>query len=186
MSDVLYGIRLVKVAKITEQEPDWVEIETPQQLSWSPQIEAGQRAELRGGGKLVATIEDDDELLGIDLTFDNAAMDGEAWAVIDGGTWSGTKYTPPALGAEPTRFMCKVYQAQYAQKAQHQSDEEGFILFSFPSCTGSVASVTQNDRQFTAPQFTIKARGSKDGLTAVPCYSWKKLEELEGDEESDD
>lgn len=184
MAEVLYGVRLVKVAKIAAGEPNWHSILTPQQASWAYQTQAGSRVELRGGGRLLAAVEDDDELLGVDITFTDAAMDGPAWAIIDGGTWAASKYTPRALGVEPAGFQCKIYQARYGERSQHQSGEAGFVVFTFPFCKGVVANLTQQDRQFTAPQFTIKARDSKDDKgDLVRCYRWQLIDELEGDEE---
>ena len=183
MADVLYGIRLVRVValdpetgKVPELDPGWVSITTPQQASLAYQIQAGQRVEQRGGDKLIAAVEDDDELLGVDITFTDAAMNGEAWAIIDGGTWddTGSEYIPRAVGASHPGFACEIYQARYGKGSQHQSDEAGYVLFTFPYCKGSVTSISQQDRQFSAPQFTIKARDTKTDR----CYNWKHAEAL--------
>ncbi len=183
MADVLYGIRLVRVAlldpetgTVPELDPGWSAITTPQQASLAYQMQAGQRVELRGGDKLLAAVEDDDELLGVDITFTDAAMNGDAWAIIDGGTWddTGSEYTPRATGTEHPGFACEIYQARYTEGSQHQSNEAGFVVFNFPFCKGAASSLSQQDRQFSTPQFTIKARDSK----TERCYNWKHAEAL--------
>ena len=175
MADALYGIKLVRVAALGGS-PSWEVISTPQQANLTYQLQAGQRVEIRGGDKLYSAVEDDDELLGVDIAFTDAAMNGEAWAIIDGGSWDPTdkEYIPRAIGEENPGFQCEIYQVRYSEGSQHQGSIAGYTKFVFPFCKGAVSSFAQQDRQFTTPQFTIKARDT----TAARCYSWENVATL--------
>lgn len=87
----LYGCRLLEVtpldpddnfAPLTGQEKL---IEVPQEASVEPDVVEGARNELRGGDRLVAIIEEEDYLVGLNITFNNAEIDAEAIEIIAGG-----------------------------------------------------------------------------------------------------
>lgn len=182
MSEVIYGCRLLVVTALDTATglpgTSTVSIETPQQFGVTPQFSDGQRQELRGGDKLIAVVEDDDELTGMDLTFTDALLNGPAMEIIGGGEWDDVteKYTAPAIGAVKTPFEAKLYVAQYAEASQHQSDVEGYVLFTFPYCKGRIPNFTAQDRNFLVPQFTIKAR--ENATANLRVFKWGKASEL--------
>src|SRR5690606_3415588 len=179
---VLYGVRLLRVAPLEDGklpvDPQWVAIETPQQANVTPVVSQGQQQELRGGDKLLAVIQEDDDYIGVDITFTDAKMNGEAMAIISGGTWDGTEWEPPALGAPRAHFAAELYVAEYAEGSQHQSDHVGFIVFTFPNVSGSLPSFTAQDRQFLVPQFTLRCRDNTHETPKKRFMSWKKVTAL--------
>lgn len=178
---VLYGTRLLRVATLdpdggVPDAPSWVAIETPQQANVTPVVSQGQQQELRGGDRLLAVIQEDDEYIGMDIQFTDAELNGDAMAIISGGTFVGEEYTPPALGAVRPHFIAELYVALYAEGSQHQSDVEGWIQFTFPNVSGSLPTFNTQDRTFLVPQFTLRCR---DNLTdSLRFFTWKKVAQL--------
>lgn len=157
--------------------PNKVAITTPQQFGVTPQISDGQRQEGRGGDRLLAAIEDDDELLGMDLSFTDALLSGDAMALVTGGRYKyGDTFIPPKIGSVKPSFQSEVYVARYAEASQHQSDVEGYILFAFYDCKGRIPTFTAQDRNFLVPQFAIKARENKK--QGLPLFNWQKIDSL--------
>ncbi len=183
MADVLYGCRLLRIAPLDADggvpvAPVWTSIATPQQAGIQPQVSQGQTQELRGGDKLLAMITEDDEYTGMDLTFQDAELNGAAVAIISGGTWDAVakKYTPPALGAARAHFVAELYVANYTEGSQHASDVAGYTKFTFPNCSGSLPQFTAQDRNYLVPQFNLKARDNKtDGLR---FFDWTQVAAL--------
>ena len=160
---VLYGTRLLRVAPLdpdggVPDSPNWVSITTPQQANINPVVIQGQQQELRGGDRLIAVIRENDETVGVDIQFTDAVLNGEAMAVIAGGTFVADKYTPPALGEPRTNFVAELYVARYAEGSQHQSDIIGWVKFVFPNVSGNLPTFNTQDRTFLVPQFTLICR----------------------------
>lgn len=176
----LYGTRLLRVAPLVDgsvpAEPVWVSVETPQSANVTPVVSQGQQQELRGGDKLITVIQEDDEYIGVDIQFQDAKLNGEAVAVIAGGTFQADEYTPPALGAIRTHFAAELYVAEYADGAQHQSDHAGWVMFTFSNVSGNLPSFNSQDRNFLVPQFTLRCRDNvKDSKRFM---TWKKVAQL--------
>lgn len=87
----IYGCRLLEVTPLdpdNDFEPLTGQeklVEVPQEASVEPDVVEGARNELRGGDKLVAIIEEEDYLVGLNITFNNAELDPEAIEIIAGG-----------------------------------------------------------------------------------------------------
>lgn len=163
---VLYGLRLARLAPLgadgkLPETPEWKVIDTPQQAQIQPQVITGQQQEIRGGDRLLATIQEDDQYVGVDLTFQDAILSGEVLALIAGGTFENGEYTPPAVGAPRTGFAMELYVAQYEEGSNHESDLIGYAVFEFPNCKGSLASFTAQGQNFLVPSYTIRARDNK-------------------------
>ena len=181
--DVMYGCKLLVISEIDPATglikaatPKVARIETPQQMGVAPQFSEGQRQELRGGDKLLAVVEDDPELIGIDLTFVDAELNGEAMALIGGGTYTADTYTPPVIGAVKTPFVVAAYVAQYAEGSQNQSDIEGYVEFKFNYAKGRIPGFTAQDRNFLVPQYTISCR--QNNKASLGIFTWKKIATL--------
>lgn len=178
---VLYGIRLLRVVPLEPDgkipsTPDWVSVETPQQAGVTPVVMQGQQQELRGGDKLLAVIQEDDEYIGVDIQFTDAVLTGEVMEVIAGGTYENDEWVPPPLGSRRPHFAAELYVAEYAEGSQHQSDIVGYFAFSFPNVSGSLPSFTPQDRTFLVPQFTLRCRdNSAEGKRFM---SFKKVPTL--------
>lgn len=183
MAEVVYGCKLL-VATVLDEEtglppgetPVSETIETPQQFGVSPQFAEGQRQELRGGDKLIAVVEDDPELVGIDLQFNDAMLNGPAMAIFAHGTWESDKFTPPRVGDHKVPFKAELYVANYAEAAQNASDVDGYIHFEFHYCKGRVPNFTAQDRNFLVPQFTINCR--ENATADLPIFTWEEVESL--------
>lgn len=163
---VLYGLRLARLAPLGANgklpaTPEWEVIESPQQAQIQPQVITGQQQEIRGGDKLLATVQEDDQYVGIDLTFQDAVLSGEVMALIAGGTFEDGEYEPPAIGAPRTGFAMELYVAQYEEGSNHESDLIGYAVFEFPNCKGTLASFTAQGQNFLVPSYTIRARDNK-------------------------
>jgi len=156
-----------------------VTISTPQMLSMAPVIEEGQAGVLRGGDDLICRVQENDELVGVDLTFRDAQLNGPGVAIIDGGTWSvgDQKYTPRAIGAAQTPFKLEVWAARYADGSFEGEDLEGYLKFSFYYCKGQIPNnQSLEDRSFVTPSYTIKARENR--AASLGAYIWEEVADL--------
>lgn len=177
MAEMIVGIRLVRVAPLEADgsiplTPVWHEITTPQQANVSFVTRQGQEIEIRGGDRLLAVITEEDDITGMDVTFQDAAFDLKTLAVIDGGSLTGTdseqEYEPRPIGTPHPRFMAEIYAARYAEGTSQASDIIGYTKIYLPNCTGSLTGLNLQDRNAAAPQFTLRARDHvKDGLRFV-------------------
>lgn len=167
-----YGCRLVVLTELNADGSEkiggkTVRIDTPQQVSFEPQITEGQNQELRGGDGLVAKIEEDDVLTGMNATFQDAVLNYEAMQLLAGGTLVGTApdytgYTPPTTAeqkANPTPpVKAEIYYAEYAEGSQLLSGMTGYQKVTLWFCKGTIPSWTQQDRNFGVPSYTLKSR----------------------------
>ncbi len=184
---LLYGLRVVRVAALEEDggvpaAPVWKTIDAAQQFNASPVIIAGQQVEQRGGDALQCVITEPDKVIGVDITLQDAKMDLSTLPVLVGGTYTPAAEGPPAVNAswepddidaEAPGFVMEMYQARYDPGTKHQSDAAGYVKYTFPNCRATGPQDSQQDRQFTSPQYTIKARwNSADDL------AYRKIEEV--------
>lgn len=175
MSNLLYGLRLVRVAALDADgkvptTPEWKTITTAQQFNITPQVQQGQSVELRGGDRLLATIQEKDKTTGMDITLQDAAIDLEVLPILVGGTYVPANPGPPAvdehwipagIDEESPGFIMEMYVARYAEGNQHSSDEVGYSKYVFNNCSATGPQHSHQDRQFASPQFTIKARDNQ-------------------------
>ncbi|NPV80745.1 MAG: hypothetical protein HPY52_10795 [Firmicutes bacterium] len=185
-----YGVRLLVLTELNQDGSDKtgakvVRVTTPQQVSFDPQIIEGSRQELRGGDGLVATVEDDDVLVGMNATFQDAVLDFEAMAMIGGGTLVGTPpnytgYIPNTVAQEKANprlpFKAEIYAAEYAEGSQDSSDVVGYVKVTLWNAKGRIPTFAQQDRNFAVPSYTIKSRENK--AQSKPAFTIDKVANL--------
>lgn len=139
---------------------DQVRVTTPQQVGFESQVIEGARQELRGGDRLVATIEEGDSFVGINSTFQDAILNLDAMRIIGGGTVVGNKYTPPTLEEQARKpaFMAEIYIPQFAEGSQEVNDVVGYAKVTLERCVGKVPSFTAQGQNFLVPSYSIKGR----------------------------
>lgn len=140
-----------------------VRITTPQQVGFEPQVIEGARQELRGGDRLIATVEEADSFVGINATFNDAKLSIEAMRLIGGGTIIGNQYFPPTVDQQSTKppFKAEIYIAEFEEGAQEVSDVTGYKKVTLERCIGRVPSFTAQGQNFMVPSYTMKARDNK-------------------------
>ncbi len=194
MKGPLYGVRLLV---LTELDPDGAEkttgaksvrVDTPQQVSFDPQITEGAKHEHRGGVRLIATIEELDKLTGMNANFQDALLNYEAMELIGGGkaVTTGvepdiqvTGYEPPTLAEQAVArspFKAEVYIAKYSEGSQAESAIVGYTKVTLWNCLGNIPTFTAQDQNFLVPSYTIKSR---DNLSqSKPSFTLDDLTEL--------
>ena len=182
---VLYGCKLMVVKELDpdtglppEADGKVAMFETPQEAGINHQWITGQRQEVRGGDAVVATVEEDDELTGANITFRDAKMPGEALALLAGGTWDevNKKYSAPRRGEKPAAVQIELYVARYAEGHNDQSQVIGYRKWTFYHAKGRVPDYTAQDRNYLVPQFTIKC--TENAKADKPVYEWEDVDEL--------
>jgi len=140
-----------------------VRVTTPQQVGFEPQIIEGARQELRGGDRLIATVEEADNFVGINATFNDAKLSIEAMRLIGGGTINFNKYVPPTVEEQANKppVKAEIYIAQFEEGAQEVSDVTGYAKVTLERCIGRVPSFTAQGQNFLVPSYTLKARDNK-------------------------
>lgn len=190
MAELLYGLRLVRVAALDADggipvAPVWKTITTAQQFNVQPQVQQGQSVELRGGDKILAIIQEKDRVTGMDITLQDASFDLALLPTLVGGTHVAADVGPPAvdehwipadINEDLPSFMMEMYVSRYAEGAQHSSDEVGYTKYVFNNCSAVGPTQSHQDRQFSTPQFTIKARDNQKETEAAKkryCIPYK-------------
>ncbi len=189
----LYGCRLLEVVPLdpdTDFDPITGEellLEVPQEAGVEPDVLEGARNELRGGDRLVAIIEEEDYLVGLNITFNNAALDPEAIKVIAGGgdlildeeeEQNVIGYESPTFddqhdGRAP--FQAKLYVAQFSEGFSEREELQGYVEFTFPYCKGRIPSISSAGQTFMVPSFTIEAREHKHSTPKQGAFSFKEI-----------
>lgn len=184
MSGPLYGVRLLVLTELDPdtglpaQDVDPVWVTSPQQVGFEPQIIEGARQELRGGDRLIATVEEPDNFVGINATFNDATLNLEAMRLIGGGTVIDDEYIPPTVEEQAYKppFKAEIYVAQYEEGAQEVSDVTGYAKVTLERCIGRVPGFTAQGQNFLVPSFTLKARDNKKANK--PCFSVSFVDSL--------
>lgn len=192
-----YGVKLMVLTELnqdgtTKADGAVVKITTPQQVSYDPQVIEGSRQEIRGGDRLLATIEDDDTLVGINATLQDAVLDFDAMKLLAGGSLitTGTEpnvtvtgWQPPTIADQATTprpaFKAEIYQAEYAEGSQSDADMVGYVKVTLNYCKGRVPTFTQQDRTFSVPSYTIRSRENKgDPENVLPAFQIEVVDTL--------
>lgn len=186
MADNVYGVKCVVLTELNQDgsaktEGKTIRIDTPQEVSYSPNIKEGSEQELRGGDRLIAVVKDEDELTSITATFKDAKLDIEAMALIGGGTVTGTgetaKYEAPKMGdTVRTPFKAEIYSATYADGSNTAGDIVGYTKVTLNYAKGKIPSFAQADKAFSVPSYTIV--GTDNRSTEASCYSIERVAEL--------
>lgn len=180
----LYGyLRGIRGILITELDQDgsyltgpdnsyW--IDTAQQAEVTAEVVAGETADLRGGDRLLLRLEEDDVIVGVNLTFRDARFDAEATEIIAGGTLITADsiqaaafgervevgdvigWIAPTIEEQATRtpFQADVY----VQSFDEYGGREAYMVYSFTYCRGRMPETSHSDRGWGTPEFEVKAR----------------------------
>jgi hypothetical protein len=189
MGKVLYGVRRIDLTQLETSGAAMttgaktVKLLDPQQVSFDPQIIEGQKTELRGGDKLLATVQEPDILDSVTASLQAATLDYVAMYLMQGGTLKGTEgsYTgwDAPLMADSTNkpaFKAELYIARYQEGSQAQADVDGYIKITLWYCTGRIPSWSNADRGFAVPSYQIISR--ENGSQSKPCIAMEELTEL--------
>lgn len=154
-------------------EKHW--IDTAQSVSVEAQISEGEEAELRGGDKLLAKIEEDDVFTGVNLSFTDARFDAKATELIAGGTLVYDDVnTDEIIGWEAptveeqgtkTPFKAEVF----VQSFDQTGNREAYLKYDFRFAKGSPGSITHGDREWGTPEFSLQCK--ENPSTGESVYS---------------
>lgn len=185
--EMVYGVRKVV---LTELNADGtvktagmvVTVDTPQEVSFDPQITEGNKAELRGGDQLLGSVQEEDKLTGINATFRDAILSFAAMKALGGGTLIGVEpdYTgwdaPKLNDPPPSPLKVEIYATRYPKGAQMAGAQSGYKKVTLWYAKGRVPSYTLTDRGFAVPSYTIRST-ENTGLSKGP-YSIEDVANL--------
>lgn len=196
-SQELFGyLRGVRGILITELEDDgsypsaprkfW--IDTAQQAELSAEVVTGETADLRGGDRLLLRLEEDDVIVGVNLTFTDARFNIEATELIAGGSVIEATTTEAAASdninvddiigwiaptveeqATRTPFQADVY----VQSFDDAGIREAYLVYSFGYCRGRMPEASHSDRGWGTPEFEIRARQNSGHGATISTYQKK-------------
>lgn len=181
-TELLYGFKKAVLTQLNtatglppEADPKVVTIDTTQQAGFTPQFIEGQRTEQRGGDGLIGVIEETASFVGMDISFSDSALSGDAMEIIAGGVWDDVnkEYTPPRSSDKPKPFMLELYQARYKKGSSDASELIGYTQYVCYYVTGKVPSFTQQDRNFVTPQYTLKCK--ENNIADLPVFKIKDI-----------
>ena len=179
MDGYLRGVRGILVTELEEdgsypttETSHW--IDTAQQAELSAEVVTGETADLRGGDRLLLRLEEDDYIVGVNVTFTDARFDIEATDLIAGGTIIVATeadvvagkievgdligWVAPTVEEQGTRtpFQADVY----VQSFDEYGGREAYLVYTFTYCKGRMPEASHSDRGWGTPEFEIKARAN--------------------------
>ena len=162
---VLFGVRQMRIKAAlstcaADPSSTQYDIDNPQNVSIVAVYEDGGRYVLRGGDEIIAVIEEDDRIVGFDVSFQVAELMPEIDEAIVGGvaTPASDEWESPLDSTEyPNPFKMYMWVADYTESISG-STQDGFIMFTFPCCKGRRDTETHADLAFGAPSYVAKAR----------------------------
>lgn len=167
---ILYGVKKVIIEEldpVTEevktQSPAKGTIKTAEEIECEPVISEGDEEILRNDDSLLAVVNTDDILYGYNLTLKDNTFSPVIAGIIAGMTATtatdtsdkdAKKLATPMLGSVNSNklFRIKIYVANYKG-----SSVINYCELTFNKCKGS-ALAFKAGKEFSAPEFTIKAR----------------------------
>jgi len=189
MGYMVYGCKRfeIQLLKATGSLPaimstGWTQITTPQSVGIDLELEAGTRTTLRGGDDLIGSVRDDDKVVGVNITFQDAEVSGTFIQKMCGGTYeagsaaSAEAYTPPLLSAGSSpKFASRLYVAQYREGSQHESNIYRYKRWTFPNCRGNLPTFTATDRAFLVPTMMIHGEENLVHSPQKPVFYWDEV-----------
>lgn len=184
----LKGVRGLLITPLNKdgskpENPEEYWIDTAQSVGIEAEVIEGESSDLRGGDKVLTRVEEEDVVVGVNLSFTNARFDALATTYIAGGTLitetDGDDEIPIGWEAptieeqgEKTPFEAKVY----VQSFNASGGKEGFLEYEFRYCKGSAPTVEHADQEWGTPEFEISAR--ENPATGKSAYKKEFVDEL--------
>lgn len=162
----IYGCRGIVITALTATgampaTPVRYGIRTAQTVGEEVTYAEGEQTQLRGGDRILAVREEEDVVIGAQLTFRDARFDARATTIMAGGTLleSGGQvvgWRAPTLAAQGTRipFLMELFTENYLANGVL----DGFVRHTYPLCFGRIPSVSYEDQAWATPEFTVRAR----------------------------
>ena len=162
---LLTGGNIVNVERVvitTEaQEPRTFTFQTSSQATFTPAVSQGQEKEQRIKNTLMGLIKTEDLSKGYDIELTDQRLLMDVFALIDGGTVTGTgeewtRYTAPVTGSAVSRvaFTLDLYTSDRGTDGAALA----YYKWSFPHCKGSPVTAGATDDDFYSLQYTINSR----------------------------
>lgn len=157
------------------ETPDKYWIDTAQEAGIEATVTEGESAELRGGDRLLTTVEDEDIVTGAVLTFKDARFDANATVALGGGTLitsgSGISeeiigWIAPTIAEQATKIP--VQAEVYVQSFNAAGGREAYMKYKFVYGKGSLGSISHADKEWGTPEFTLKC--SENPSTGLSTY----------------
>jgi len=155
------NVERIKVVTI-ETTPKTYVIETATSLGYAGVVSAGAEQELRVKNTIHGVLRTEDLVKGYDLTLDDPKLHTQIFALVDGGTLTGTpgqtgeKYAAPVAGAPVSRTAFDLY--AYSSDRDTDGDAIAYHEWKFPSCKGKPVDGTLKDGEFSAQSYKIASR----------------------------
>lgn len=167
---VLYGVKQINITNLesdgsADASATEYTIDNPQRVSIAAVYEDGERNVLRGGDEIIAVIEEDDKLIGFDLTVELAELMPEVDETICGGTAtpaSGKWESPKTSSEDPYPFEMVMWVKNY-DESDSNSTQDGYIKFTFNFCKGRRSTQEVADKSFGTPTYEVRARVNISG-----------------------
>lgn len=184
---VLYGVKQINIVNLSadgsaDASATEYTIDNPQGVTIAAVYDGGERTVLRGGDDIVAIVEEDDKLIGFDLTMTVAELMPEVDETICGGTATpgSSKWESPTTSAEdPYPFAMEMWVKNF-DESDSNSTQDGYIKFTFSFCKGRRGNQDVADKSFVTPSYSIEARvniSAGEG-SYEPAMTYEKVESI--------
>lgn len=151
----------IKIVTI-EPTPKTYVIEVATNLAFTGVVSAGAEQELRVKNTIHGTLRTEDLVKGYDITLDDPKLHTQIFALIDGGSLTGTpgdtgeKYTAPVAGSPVSRTAFDLY--AYSSDRDTDGDAIAYHEWKFPNCKGKPVETALKDGEFSSLSYKIASR----------------------------
>lgn len=162
---VLYGVKLAVATPIDKdtqapKQSGKIIFKTAEEVSIEKVVSEGAEEVKRVDDEILAVVSTKDIGYGYNLTLVDNVFQLDFLGLLEGGTVRKDEsqnvvgYDDPLMssGGSTTNFMLELYVASYIG-----TNIDSYIKLTFPNCTGN-ASKLEFKKEFSAPEFNIKAR----------------------------
>jgi hypothetical protein len=159
---------------------DWYATDCPIEIGLDPEIEEGQKSNLKCGDGIKNTVRTDDQLTGMTVKFSMGCRNPEIEFIIAGSVGTITYdassppcaigYCPPTLAEQENAypFEMKIYRAE-----KEGSNDVGFEEIHIYQCLPAFVTIGGSQEEYSTQEWTIAAveNPSYDPI-GKPVYCW--------------
>ena len=167
--------------------PEKYWVDTSQEATVEATMSDAESDNLRGGDRILVTLQEDSKITGVSIGFTDARFDAQLSTIIAGGklitettgvspdtVTKAVGWDAPMMAESDDRvpFQIDIYVSNYTSGGR----KDGYLCVTSPNCTGTVPNMSFADQTWAAEAFTIT--GSENTKTNIPAVRKKLVDAL--------
>jgi hypothetical protein len=158
---------------------DWYASDCPVEVGLDPEVEEGQKSNLKCGDAIKNVVRTDDQLTGMTLKLSMGCRNPEIEFLIAGGvgmvTYDSSSppcsigYCPPTLAQQPNAhpFEMRIFRSE-----KQGSNDVGYEQIHIYQCLPAFVTIGGNQEEYSTQEWTIACVENANYSPAKPVYCW--------------